>query len=424
MSRKSRQRPASILLIVSVTLLAVCFPRFSSGAEAPHPFNVAARSAVLLDATSGEILYAQEPEKRIKPASFVKLLTLFVIFDAVKSGQVNLQDKVLISKKAWRTGGSKMFVRVGDRIPLTDIIKGIAVVSGNDACVAAAEYLQGSVEAFVDRMNEKLQELGLHNSKVQTVNGLPAADQYTTAEDMALLARAYIQAHPEALEYHKLKQFTHEKIRQRNRNGLLWRDPSVDGLKTGHTEAAGYHLLATAKRGDQRFIAVVMCAKSVAVREREALRLLNYGFRNFATLRLFDQGQVLAEVVVRKGSEPRVGLVTREAGLVTVPATKKDKVSWKTEIPKYVMAPVQQDQQLGTVNILASGEVIKSLPLVASSAVPLGGIFKRTWDSLTLFAMNNQRTVLSTIVILCAIGVLFLVVRQRRASKARRKRKG
>jgi D-alanyl-D-alanine carboxypeptidase (penicillin-binding protein 5/6) len=258
-----------------------------------HPFDVAVRAAVLMDAQSGRLLYAQDANEHIPPASLTKVLTLFLTFDAIQQGRADLDDIVPISKKASRTRGSKMFLKAGDRVRLEELIKGIAVDSGNDASVAVAEYLAGGERSFVAKMNEKLRALGIHHTRIETVHGLPARNQYTTAADMARLARAYIQAHPEALPYHQLTYYTYRNISQENHNKLLFQDPSVDGLKTGYTRKSGYNLLATAKRGDQRLIAVVLKAKSRRIREEEALRLLNFGFERPGLLPGMQQLDVL-----------------------------------------------------------------------------------------------------------------------------------
>jgi D-alanyl-D-alanine carboxypeptidase (penicillin-binding protein 5/6) len=330
-----------------------------------------------------------------------------------------LQDKVWISEKAWRTGGSKMFVRQGDRIPLEKLIKGIAIVSGNDACVAVAEFLQGNEQAFVARMKEKVRELQLQNTQFQTVNGWPATDQYTSARDMALMARAYLQAHPQAIQYHKIKEFTHENIRQKNRNGLLWRDPTVDGLKTGHTENAGYHLVATAERGGQRFIAVVMEAKSEAIREREALRLLNYGFRNFASVSLFKQGDVLLKLPVWKGTVGEVELAASEAGIVTLPIDLQADVSWQARTPERLFAPIKSGQNIGEAVIATKEKVFKTVPLVAVQDVPLAGFFKQVFHSVALITKDHGLSTLFVILMFAAVvfGVIYL-----KRSKPRRSR--
>ena len=277
------------LLLLPLALVLMHTPRAEG---AVHPMKAGFRAAVLLDANSGQFLYAQNPHQSIPPASLTKVLTLFLTFDAIQQGRVRLDDHVAISRKAWRTGGSKMFVKAGERVPLEELIKGIAVDSGNDASVAVAEYLEGSERAFVAKMNEKLRELNIRDTRIETVHGLPARHQYTTAADMALLARAYIQAHPEALRYHQLTSFTYRNISQHNRNRLLLQDPSVDGLKTGYTRKSGYHLVATARRGDQRLIAVVMDARNRKIREREAMRLLNLGFQQNAEASPGHYGEV------------------------------------------------------------------------------------------------------------------------------------
>ncbi len=388
----------------------------------PHPFEIDARAAVLMDANSGEFVYGQNAKTRINPASFVKMLTLFLVFDAVKNGQVRLEDNVLISKKAWRTRGSKMFIRAGSQVPLVELVKGIAVVSGNDACVAVAEFLQGNKKNFVVKMNEKLDDLGISDTQIQTVSGWPAPDQYTTAFDMALLARAYIQEHPEALQYHKLKEFTSEGVRQRNRNGLLWRDTSVDGLKTGYTKKAGYHLLATAKREEQRFIAVVMDAKNPKVREREALRLLNYGFRNYVSVPLFEKGQLLQKLPVWKGKSNRVGLAAAESGVVTVPVSQKTQVSWQTKTPEKLLAPVQRGKRLGQAVITVKDKVIKSIALVSTREVPQGGLLKRTTHSLALLVAARKKLLLSALLLVFLTTFLVWYRRQRRQNRRKRRR--
>ena len=419
--RAMTKRGMLIISVWVVVLLSVG-SQLASAQEMPHPFALAVKSAVLIDANSGEFLYGQNPDERISPASFVKLMTLFLTFDAIDQGQVLIDDKVWISEKAWRAGGSKMFVRQGDRVPLEKLIKGIAVVSGNDACIAVAEFLQGNEQAFVAKMNQKVQELKLENTQFQTVNGWPAPDQYTSARDMAIIARAYLQAHPQAIKYHQLKEFTHENIRQKNRNGLLWRDPTVDGLKTGHTEKAGYHLLATAKRGDQRFIAVVMGAKSEAIREREALRLLNYGFRNFASVSLFKQGDVLVKLPVWKGTVGEVELAASESGIVTLPIDLQADISWQARTPERLFAPITSGQSIGEAVIATKEKVFKTVPLVAVQDVPLGGFFRQAFHSAVLITKDHGPVIIFVILMLAVVvfGVIYLKRRKPRRSRGTR----
>ncbi len=416
--RKGRLQATHLISLCLVVMLTSTL-KLSWAQEMPHPFALAAQSAVLIDANSGEFLYGQNPDERISPASFVKLITLLLIFDAVDQGQVLIEDKVWISEKAWRTGGSKMFVRQGNRVPLEELIKGIAVVSGNDACIAVAEFLQGNEQAFVVKMNERVQELHLENTQFQTVKGWPAPDQYTSARDMALIARVYVQEHPQAIKYHQLKDFTHENIRQKNRNGLLRRDPTVDGLKTGHTENAGYHLLATAKRGDQRFIAVVMGAKSEAIREREALRLLNYGFRNFASVSLFKQGDVLLRLPVWKGAVGEVELAASEPGIVTLPIDLQADISWQARTPERLFAPIESGQSIGEAVIATKEKVFKTVPLVAVQDVPLAGFFRQVFHSAALITKDHGLSIIFVILMFAAVvfGVIYL-----KRSRPKRKR--
>lgn len=294
--------------------LALVLMHTAQAEGAVHPMKVGFRAAVLLDANSGQFLYAQNPHRSIPPASLTKVLTLFLTFDAIEQGRVRLDDQVPISRKAWRTRGSKMFVKAGERVPLEELIKGIAVDSGNDASVAVAEYIEGSERAFVARMNEKLRELNIRKTRIETVHGLPARHQFTTAADMALLARAYIQAHPEALRYHQLTSYTYRNISQHNRNRLLLQDPSVDGLKTGYTRKSGYHLVATARRGDQRLIAVVMDARNRKIREREAMRLLNLGFQQNAQASPRHYGEVELAPAMSPVPPLTAGRVSRTQG--------------------------------------------------------------------------------------------------------------
>jgi D-alanyl-D-alanine carboxypeptidase (penicillin-binding protein 5/6) len=242
-----------------------------------------AKAAVLMDALTGQILYEQNPQLKLGPASFVKILTLYLVFDALRAGQLKMDDMVTVSERAWRIQGSKMFIKVGDRVKVEDLLKGIAVSSGNDACIAIAEHIAGTEDVFVSKMNEKALSLGLKESRFVNSHGMPAEGQMTTAMDMAILAKRYMADHPEAMPLHSTAEFEYNKIKQGNRNTLLNKG-GVDGLKTGHIEESGYHLLATAKRDNQRMIAVVMGCDKMSTRAREALKLLEHGFRNFSTV--------------------------------------------------------------------------------------------------------------------------------------------
>jgi D-alanyl-D-alanine carboxypeptidase (penicillin-binding protein 5/6) len=328
-----------------------------------------AQSAVLMDGLTGQILYEQNPHLKIPPASFVKVLTLYLVFDALHAGRLKLDDQVIVSEKAWRIQGSKMFIKVGDRVKVDDLLKGIAVASGNDACVAIAEHLAGSEEVFVSKMNEKANLLGLKESQFKNAHGMPADDQYTTAMDMALLARRYIEEHPEALALHSTTEFKYNGIRQGNRNTLLQKNIGVDGLKTGHVEESGYHLVATAKRDGQRMIVVVMGCDKVRKRAPEAQKLLEYGFKNFSTVEAVKKGASFGPVRVKRGKSSQVILTAAEDGRVTVPKGKENSVSAHPQLPPSIVAPIQKGQVVARVLIQNEGKVLKEVNLLASLGV-------------------------------------------------------
>jgi D-alanyl-D-alanine carboxypeptidase (penicillin-binding protein 5/6) len=326
-----------------------------------------------MDGLTGQILYEQKPDLKIAPASFVKVMTLYVVFDAIRAGQVKLDDMVTVSEKAWKrtykTNSSSMFLNVGERVKVDDLLKGVAIASGNDACIALAEHLAGSEEAFVSKMNEKAKLLGLKDSQFRNPDGMPAEGQYTTALDMATLARRYIEDHPEALAYHSTIEFEYNGIHQGNRNTLLQKSIGVDGLKTGHVQEAGYHLLATAKRDGQRMIAVVMGCDKIRKRGPEAQKLLEYGFKNFSTVEAVKKGATFGPLKVRRGKLNQVALVAAEAGWVTVAKGKENSVSAVAQLPPYVVAPVQKGQVIAKVSVQNEGKVAKEVNLLASSDV-------------------------------------------------------
>ena len=310
--------------------------------EVPEPYlmlepgsglSVRARSSVLMEYSTGRILQQQNKDEGIPPASFAKMLTLYVVFDLIEKGQAALGDEVFISEKAWRTGGSKMFVREGERVPLEELIKGIAVVSGNDACVAVAEHFSGSEEAFVKLMNEAAARLGMTKSRFNNSHGLPSRGQVTTAHDMALLAINYLRDFPGALQYHSMTEYTFSDIRQFNRNRLLRRDETVDGLKTGFTAASGYHLLSTARREGHRLISVLMGAATASVRTEESAKLLNYGYRRFAFVDAFREPEAGFELPVFKGREDSVSVVAESNPMLILPEESKDQLERRDTLP-------------------------------------------------------------------------------------------
>jgi D-alanyl-D-alanine carboxypeptidase (penicillin-binding protein 5/6) len=341
--------------------------------QATQPnLQIHAQSAVLMDAVSGQVLYEQNPRLKIGPASFTKILTLYLAFDRLRDGHLRMDDLIAVSQKAWKTGGSKMFIKVGEMVSVKDLLKGIAIVSGNDACVALAEHVAGSEGAFVAQMNEKAKLLGLKDSHFDNSHGMPAGDQYTTAWDMALLARSYIKEHPEALPFHSTTEFEYNGIRQHNRNPLLSRGMSVDGLMTGYIKRSGYHLVATAKQDAQRMIAVVMGCDRVSKRARAAQTLLKYGFKNFSTIEVVKRDTLFGPEKVIRGKLNQVHLIPAEEGWVTVAKGREDSIAVTPEVPKFITAPIQKGQMVGKVVIRSEGRVLREIALFSSSDVPEG----------------------------------------------------
>jgi len=328
-----------------------------------------ARSAILMDGLTGQVLFEQNPDSKMAPASFVKIMTLFLVYDAIRAAQLKMDEMVTVSEKAWRIQGSKMFIKVGERVKVEDLIKGVAIASGNDACIALAEHLSGSEEAFVTKMNEKAKLLGLKDSQFRNSHGMPAEGQVTTAMDMATLSKRYIESHPESLAFHSTVEFEYNGIRQGNRNTLLQKNIGVDGLKTGHVEEAGYHLAATAKRDGQRMIAVVMGCDKMRKRGTEAQKLLEYGFKNFSTIEAVKKGATFGPVKVKRGKLNQVGLTAAEDAKVTVAKGKENLVSAVPQLPPFITAPIQKDQVLAKVLIQNEGKIAKEVNLLASSAV-------------------------------------------------------
>jgi D-alanyl-D-alanine carboxypeptidase (penicillin-binding protein 5/6) len=377
---------------------------------APGEISINAKSAVLMDATTGEILLNYNMDRKIPPASFAKLVTLYVLFDLIKHHKVSFSDEVFISKKAWRTSGSKMFIEVNSKVPVEELIKGISVVSGNDACVAIAEYLYGDTETFVHVMNKYVQSLGMENSHFVNPHGLPEDGQFTTAHDMALLARSYVNSFPEALKFHAMQEYTYSGIRQDNRNGLLRKDPSVDGLKTGWVEQAGYHLLATARRDNQRLIAVVMGAESPAAREREALKLLQYGYQNFVLLTLFPADQVVTDLPVWKGKRNALPVVVQRSSAMVIPRGYEKQVRKESILPTDVVAPVEKGQVLGEFVVHINADTVKTVPLVAGMSIDKAGLVKSLSHQIYLFGRRHQMRLAIIMGSMVSLGVVVMFV--------------
>ncbi|HEY1139959.1 MAG TPA: D-alanyl-D-alanine carboxypeptidase family protein, partial [Lysobacter sp.] len=338
----------------------------------------------------GNVLAGEGYDTRLEPASITKVMTSYVIAAEIAGGKVKASDQVMMSENAWRKGGagtdgSYSGFEVNKAAPLEQMEKGMAVQSGNDAAIALAEHVAGSEDAFASLMNAYAARIGMKNSHFLNATGLSEQGHFSTARDLALLGRAFIRDYPQTYAYNKIKEFTVGPITQPNRNLLLWRDPTVDGIKTGHHSGAGYCLMASALRGDQRLISVVMGSTSENQRASDSLALLNWGFRFFETHKLYDAGKAIAKQKVWKGDTAEVNLGVAEPMLVTVPRGRYAQLKPSMDVPKSLVAPIKKGQKIGTVKVSLDGKVIAQRPLVAINAVEEGGFFKRLWDEFWMW---------------------------------------
>jgi len=375
---------------LSCTLLALVFI-FASSAyaqsamPAPAPPIIGAKSYLIMDATTGKELASLDPDAPLAPASLTKIMTTYVVFTALKQGQINLADEVTISEKAWRMPGSRMFVEVGKRVAVEDLLMGMIVQSGNDASVALAEHIAGTEGVFAQMMNQYAQGLGMYSSNFVNATGMPAEGHLTTARDLATLARAVIEEFPDYYPWHAVKEFTFNDIKQSNRNSLLWRDPSVDGLKTGHTDDAGYCLVASAVRDDMRVISVVMGTSSTKARTDGSQALLNYAFRFFETRLLFKAGEEVTTARVWKSANETSRLGVLEDLYITVRRGTYDQLESTLDIPAIVEAPLAAGQPVAELRISLGEQVELSTPLRALDDNPEGSFWQRTKDSISLW---------------------------------------
>ncbi|MEM1091675.1 MAG: D-alanyl-D-alanine carboxypeptidase family protein [Pseudomonadota bacterium] len=370
---------AGLLLITSgVAAAAPTMP-------VPAPPQIGATSYILLDHASGEVLASQNVDQPIEPASITKLMTSYIVFSELRSGGLNLQEMVPVSEKAWRTEGSKMFIEVGNQVQVSDLLKGMIVQSGNDASVALAEHIAGSEETFAALMNQYAASLGMNNSNFLNATGLPAAEHLTTARDIATLSSALIRDFPDYYKWYSEKEFTFNEIRQHNRNNLLWRDPAVDGLKTGHTSSAGYCLAASAQRGGMRLISVVMGSASENSRADDSQKLLNYGFRFFETHQLYRAGEELSRVKVWKGVDEELGLGIAGDIHITIPSGQYENLRAETEVMSVLTAPLASGYEVGSLRVFLGDELKASSPLLTLNEVERGGFWRRMSDSIALW---------------------------------------
>jgi D-alanyl-D-alanine carboxypeptidase (penicillin-binding protein 5/6) len=371
---------------VSLSLLLLTAPvTWAAQMVIPAPPQLAANSYVLMDAASGNILVEHNADERLPPASLTKLMTAYLATLDINRGQIKETDMVRISEKAWRMGGSKMFIEVGKEVSVDDLLHGIIIQSGNDASVALAEHIAGSEEAFADLMNASAERLGMSNSQFRNATGWPDPDHYSSAKDMAKLARAIIFEDPQHYAIYAQKEFLWNGIKQPNRNLLLWRDKTVDGLKTGHTDEAGYCLVSSAVRDGMRLISVVFGTNSEQARAAETQKLLTYGFRFFETRTFYQKGAELAQAQVWKGATRQLKAGLASDLTLTMAKGQLDKLQAGMTLNPQLIAPIQQGDVIGKVEVKLGDEVVHSVDLIALETVEEGGLFRRLWDSIRLF---------------------------------------
>jgi D-alanyl-D-alanine carboxypeptidase (penicillin-binding protein 5/6) len=364
-----------------------------AAAQVPQPPAIAARQYLLLDVSANQVLAAKDIDAPIEQASLTKLMTGYLVYDALRNKKITLQQTLPVSPRAWKMAGSRMFIDPKMQVPVEDLIKGMIVQSGNDATVALAEGVGGSVEHFVDMMNAQAKVLGMKSTTYKNPEGLTAPGHVTTARDLGILATRLMQDFPEDLPYYGIKKYRYQgapTANDTNRNMLLFRDPTVDGLKTGHTDAAGYCLIATARRDfpnlqGRRLLAIVLGADSEVARANEAQKLLNWGYTAFEGLKLFDAGQVVLEPQVWKGTSKTVKLGQAQPIVLAVPAGSGSKIKTAVARPDPLVAPFTKGQQVASLRILAGEQVLREVPLVALEGVEQAGIFGRAWDAIRLW---------------------------------------
>lgn len=380
----------SKILLIAVSSCAFLASTNATAQTLPAP-TIAAKSWLLLDATSNQIIASQDSNLRIEPASLTKIMTAYLVFSALKDKKLDINAKVTVSTRAWKVdaSSSKMFIDPATPVSIGDLLFGLIVQSGNDASVALAEAVAGSEDAFVVQMNREAERMGLKSTHFGNSHGLPSAENYSTAQDLSVLAAHLISDHPDYYKtYYSTKSFTYNKITQPNRNRLLWLDPTVDGMKTGHTEAAGYCLISSAIRpngtGQRRLISVVTGTSSDQVRAQESLKLLNWGFLNFDTVKLYEKGQAIATPEIWKGTQAQIKIGFNRDLYVTLPKGSAAKLKPSLERKDPLVAPIALNSKLGTMKMMLDGKAIAEFPVLALENVEQASIFGRAWDSIRL----------------------------------------
>ncbi|MFU8838133.1 MAG: D-alanyl-D-alanine carboxypeptidase family protein [Thiohalomonadaceae bacterium] len=373
-----------LTLSLSLLLLLIAGLAQANPSLIPSPPNLAASGYVLMDYHSGQIIAQSNAGQRLEPASLTKMMTAYTVFNELRAGHINLSDQVRVSEKAWRMTGSRMFIEAGSSVSVEELLKGMIIQSGNDASVALAEHVAGSEDAFVTLMNAHAARLGLEHTQFTNSTGLPDPNLYTTPIDMARLASALIHEFPQYYPWYSERSYTYNNIRQSNRNLLLFRDDSVDGLKTGHTSAAGYCLVASAQRNEMRLISVIMGTSSERARAQESEKLLNYGFRFFETHRLYAAHEPLSQMRIWKAETEQLPLGLAEELFVTVPRGQYGDLKASMRLDQTISAPISQHQQLGAVEIRLGNELLAERPLIALQDVAKGGLWQQLKDHVLL----------------------------------------
>ena len=379
-------RSPTLSFVFSLFLSLFLLPTLAFAQQLPTPPALAAKSWLLIEAGSGQELAAQAADERLEPASLTKLMTAYLTFAAIKQGTIKPEQTIVVSEKAWKAQGSRMFIQVNTQVKIDDLIKGMIVQSGNDACVALAEAIAGSEETFAQMMNQQAQKLGMKATNFKNAAGMPDPEHYTTARDLATLTRALIHDFPEDYaKYYSMKEFRYNNITQPNRNRLLWLDPTVDGVKTGHTDAAGYCLISSAKRDTRRLISVVLGTKSDAVRAQESLKLLNFGFQAYDAVKLYAKDDAVANLPVWKGQAKTLKAGFTEDFIMVVPKGYGPRIKSELQSQQPLIAPITQGQQVGTMKVSLDGKPYGDFPVVAIDGVPVAGIFGRAIDTIRLW---------------------------------------
>ena len=370
--------------IIFLLQLIFCHSLYAGAVIVPAPPAIKASSYLIMDFDSGHVLAAENIDERLPPASLTKIMTAYVAGSELAENHITLDDVITVSEKAWRMTGSRMFIEVNKQVTARELLDGIIIQSGNDASVALAEHISGDESVFAELMNQHAKRLGMTNTHFVNATGLPDEQHYSSTHDMAILGVALIRDYPDIYEIHSHKEFTFNGIKQHNRNRLLWLDNSVDGIKTGHTEEAGFCLVASAKRDDMRLIAAVMGTESEKARASAIQALLNYGFRFYETRKLHSRGDVMTASRIWKGETDNIDLVLKDDLYVTIARGQFDKLEKNFDLPERIIAPVEAGAETGQMKLMLAGKEVMTVPLYAKAAVPEGGFFKRTKDKIKL----------------------------------------